>query len=222
MRVFVFSSLLLIALTGCKPVWDPTFMPSGYSFEHKEYKTPPGPKAAPIGYPYSAEQNAAVLESWRVAVSDLVLRAKAHDINPAGPVYLTSDLPQGAFRSAFDHSLREELQASGVTLTTDPAEGMHLFYSAYDPADPGIPETTYNYNDEPHHPNVAGEFLPPSKDLELVLATVDADIIGTKVASVYKVPSYGFKPAGYAPLYERPRMPPAEMSEEEPTDGYND
>ena len=45
MRLLFVSAVLVLALTACKPVWDPTFMPSGYAHHNKEYKTPPGPEA---------------------------------------------------------------------------------------------------------------------------------------------------------------------------------
>ena len=221
MRFFVFASFLVLSLTGCKPVWDPTFMPSGYTHHHKEYKTPPGPEAAPIGYEYSAEQNADVVEHWRKAASDLVLRAKAHDIRPTRSIYLTTDLPHGAFQSAFDHALRDELQAHGYLLADDPVEAETLFYSAYDPSDPGIPESTLNVNhDDARHANVEGGFLAPAKKFELVLGTVTDGIMGTKVSHIYEVPSFGFQPAGYALGHERPRSA-ASVDQEDISDGYN-
>lgn len=221
MRFFVFASILVLALAGCKPIWDPTFMPSGYAHHQKEYKTPPGPEAADIGYDYSAEKNEAVLEEWRKAASDLVLRAKAHDIRPMQPVYLTTDLPHGAFQSAFDHALRGEMQSHGYLLADDPVDAQTLFYSAYDPTDPGAAESTYNVNDDDaRHANAAGDYLATSKEFELVLSTVNDGVMATKVSHIYTVPSYGFSPAGYAPLHERPRT--ANMEAEDIKDGYND
>lgn len=221
MRVFVFASFVVLALTGCKPLWDPTFMPAGYTHHQKEYKTPPGPEAASIGYEYSAQQNADVVESWRKATSDLVLRAKAHDIRPTQPVYLRTDLPHSAFQSAFDHALRDELQAHGYLLADDPVDAVILFYSAYDPSDSGPPESTLNVNnDDAHHANVDGDFLPPARNFELVLSTVNDDMMGTKVSHIYEVPSFGFRPAGYAPGHERPRSA-VSMEKEDIKDGYN-
>ena len=210
MRVFVFSSLLLIALTGCKPVWNPTFMPSGYTYHHDEYKSAPGPEAKPIGYTYSASDNQKVIDDWQNAARDLLLRAKANDIRPTGPVYLTTDMNPSVFQSTFDSALRDELRAQGYTLSDNPEEGTHLFYSAYDPNDQGPPETVYNYNDEPAHAHKDGDFLPPSQKMELVLALLNDGRIGRKVTSLYEVPLYGFKPAGYVPGFERPLPPPGE------------
>ncbi|MEZ5815441.1 MAG: hypothetical protein R3E13_12100 [Alphaproteobacteria bacterium] len=224
MRVFVFSSLLVLALTGCKPVWDPTFMPSGYAYHSSEYKAPTGPEAADIGYEYSVEQNAAVLESWRHAAADLLLRAKANDVLPAGPVYLTTDLETGTFQVTFETSLRHEMLAQGITVATgaEDAGAQALFYSAYDPEEEGRPETTRPYNDEAHHPNKDGDHLSPYKTMNLVLGQVHDGILTQKVAAFHEVPSYGFKPAGYVELHERPLEQEAlNAQQEEPADGYN-
>ncbi|MCB9982785.1 MAG: hypothetical protein H6861_03790 [Rhodospirillales bacterium] len=227
MRTVVLSSMLALALTGCKPLWDPTYMPSGYAHHQKMYKAPPGPEASAIGYGYSAKQNAAVQESWRKAVSDLVLRAEAHDMLGA-PVFLTTDINPGPFASAYDFALREELRAAGVTLAANAEEGTELFYSAYDPAEKPQAESLTGFNDEAAHPNKDGDFLPPSKPMELVLAVVEDDIIGKKVSTMQDLPLYGFKPAGYAHLHERPReVDPKQCSGHEapPADtdkNYND
>ncbi len=130
MRSFVFSSLLVLVLSGCAPIWDPTFMPAGYAHHGNVYKSQPGPEARPIGYKYSAEENAAVVEGWRHAVADLLLRAKANDLHPADPVYLTTNMGAGPSQSTFDLALREELSAAGYVLVRDEAAGKPLFYSA--------------------------------------------------------------------------------------------
>lgn len=204
MRVLVFSSLLLIAVTGCKPLWDPTFMPAGYAHHHKEYKTPPGPEGADIGYPYSAKQNQRVMQSWQNATSDLVLRAKANDIRPVGPVFLTTDLKPSAFQAAFDNALREELRAAGHTMSKSAEEATTLFYSAYNPAEDAKPESDALYNDELSHSNTQGIQLPPSKTMDLTLAVLNEGRMGKSVSAKYDVPLYGFKPTGYLPAYARP------------------
>jgi len=226
MRTLAVSSLLVLALTGCKPFWNPTYMPSGYAHHHKEYKSPPGPKAAPIGYEYSAKKNTAMQQQWRAAVSDLVLRAQAHDLLGAGPVFIHTDLNPGAFQSAYDFALREELRAAGVMLAESADQGSQIFYSAYDPQDKGPAEYLTGYNDEAHHPHKDGDFLPPSKTMKLILASTENGIVGEKIISMQDVPLYGFKPAGYAPQHERPReLEPKQCSahaQSEKDAGYND
>jgi len=229
MRLFIFSSCLLLALTGCKPFWDPTFMPSGYAYHQKEYKSPPGPEASPIGYEYSNQKNNEVLEGWRFAIRDLLLRAKANGLNFSDPVYLSTDLNAGAFQSAYDSTLREGLRAYGFTIASSPEQAAHLFYSAYEASENGQPESVDPYNkDDAHHPHKDGDFLPPSGKLDLVLANVENGFMMKKVKSTYEVPLYGFKPAGYAPLHERPYDPEAHQPGahqnviEENGQGYND
>lgn len=42
MRPIFFALLLSLALTGCRTVWDPTFMPASYKYQQEEYHTAPG------------------------------------------------------------------------------------------------------------------------------------------------------------------------------------
>ena len=215
MRTVLVSSMLVLALTGCKPVWDPTYMPSGYAHHQKAYKAPPGPEADTIGYEYSVAQNAAVQRQWRMVANDLILRAQAHDMLDA-PVFLTTDIKPGPFASAYDFALREELRVAGVILAANQEEGAELFYSAYDPDEEGPAESLTGYNDEAAHPNKDGDFLPPSKTLKFILAKTQDGIISKKVSSMQEAPLYGFKPAGYAPLHERPReLAPKQCSHHE-------
>lgn len=128
MRISLFSSLLMLALTGCS--WDPTFMPSGYTYEGNEYKTPTGPEARSIGYEYSAAENQKIIQEWRDAAADLVLRAKTNNLLPAAPIYLTTTMSASASQAAFDSALREELNAQGSTLVRDAGQGAALLYTA--------------------------------------------------------------------------------------------
>ncbi len=201
MRVFVFSSLLVLALTGCKPFWDPTYIPSGYTNHGKEYKSPPGPEARNIGYEYSAEKNAEVIESWRQAAADMVLRAKANNIRPSGPVFLITNMGVSASQSAFDLALRQEVSAAGHNVVRDSNAGTALFYSiAIEPLEEGAPEGAEPYT-------------------KLTLGLLDAEgELAQNISALYELPLYGAKSAGFFhPVTAPVTMHPAEMYGE-----YND
>lgn len=205
MRILMMSCLPVLALTGCtSPLSNPTYMPAGYAYHQALYKTQPGPEAASIGYEYSAEQNAAVQESWRGAVSDLVLRARAHDMLDR-PVFLTTDIKAGPFASAYDFALREELRAAGAVLAAHAYEGRELFYSAYDPAGGSSVKSSDSYNDKLSYSDSETESSPsaPSKMMKLVLATVENGAVGTRVSTMQEIPLYGFKPGEHNVFYKR-------------------
>ncbi len=229
MRHLLLLSSCVFMVAACKPMWDPTFNPSGYTYHHNKYNSPAGKYVEPIGYEYSAEQHEVVMNAWRDAVSDLVLRAEAEGIRPAGPVALTTDMEDSAFQGTYAYILGEELMDAGYVLTTDPTEegATTLFYSAYDP-DLGS-DVPYRdlYNDDIGHYNTDGSFSPETKVLELVLGTEVGDELEHRVFELYDIPLHGYKTTGYAAPHARPKhaMPderePAEFSESA-DDGFND
>lgn len=229
MRHLLLLSSSLILVTACNPVWDPTFMPSGYAFQHNKYNSPPGKHLDSIGYEYSEEKPAEVMQAWRDAVSDLVLRAEANGIRPSGPIALTTDMEPSAFQGTYAYVLGEELMDAGYVLTTDPSqEGTTtLFYSAYDP-DLGT-DVPYQqeYNGDLPYYNKDGSYLPETKVLELVIGTETGVDLDTRVSDLYDIPLYGYKTTGYAAPHARPKQAlpgerePAEFSESM-SDGYND
>lgn len=206
MRLFMLSLLSLLALSGCRSVWDPTFMPAGYSYHQEKYKSPPGPEAADIGYKYSADKNEAVLGEWRGALRDLLLKARANDLGVPQTVALQTDLEQSAFQGTYDSMLREELRSGGHVLTNEAAGAPALFYSAYDPANDGRverePRKGYNGDQEPHFKD--SRFVPPSGNIELAIGLVQNGKWIKKVSGVYNLPLYGFRPGAYIPGHESP------------------
>lgn len=203
MRLFMFSLLSILALTGCRSVWDPTFMPAGYTYHHEDYKSPPGPEAADIGYKYTAAENEAVMQKWRHAVRDLLLRARANDLDVPQNVFVQTDLEPSAFQGTYDSILREELRSYGHALT-ESGDGPALFYSAYDPENQGRverdPAKGYNGDKEPYFNNQS--LVPPKGNIELVLGLVQDGKWIKKVSGIYELPLYGFRPGGYVPAHE--------------------
>ncbi len=183
MRSIIFSSFIVLALTGCSSVWNPSPMPSGYLHHQNTYKSPTGPEAKDIGYSYSVEENERVQAEMKNAARDLLLRAKANDIALPGAVFLTTDLPASAFRGVFDFALREELRAQGQRLVDSPDEGMELMYTAYRPKPAAA-----------HAGEVTQNGLILSLGLPLYNELEEFTGFGQKVSAIYDVPQYGFRP----------------------------
>lgn len=228
MRRILLLSSCVVAVAACKPVWDPTFMPSGYAYHGNKYNSPSGKANTSIGYEYSAEKHASVMKAWRVAIRDLVLRAEAHGIRPDRPVSLHTDLEPSAFQGTFAYTLGQELIDAGYSVSEHPGEDtMLLFYSAYDPEyGEDVPYQDL-YNDDIAHYNEDNRFSPEEKTLELVLGTPVGDELSARVSNVYDIPLHGFTPAGYDKPYARPKTTvPGEREPldfaESPDDGLND
>lgn len=219
MRIFIVSSCFLLALTGCKPLWNPTFMPSGYSYHQKEYKSPPGPEAAPIGYKYSYQKNEEVLETWRSAIRDMLLRAQANGMEATDtPVYLTTDMNDSVFKTTYDAMLREGLNDYGYTFADDPEGAIELFYSA----GKNMQKTTYN--GDAYDPIKDGSFIPESEKLKMILQIKEDGEITNKVEAFHDIPLYGFKTGAYFPSQKkRAHASHSDMSiKKESTKAYNE
>ncbi|MBL4805651.1 MAG: hypothetical protein JKY71_12430 [Alphaproteobacteria bacterium] len=229
MRHILLLSSCVVLVAACKPMWDPTFIPSGYTYHHNKYNSPAGPEPAPIGYEYSEEKQARVMDKWSDAVSDLVLRAEANGMRPAGPVVLTTDMEPSAFSGTFAYVLGEELMDAGYTITADTEhpDATVLYYSAYDPELGEDVLYEDDYNDDIPYYNADNSYSPDTKPLELVLGFPGDDVLDMRVSAVYDVPLHGYKPTGYVAPHARPKnaLPgerePAEFVESE-LDGYND
>lgn len=124
---FVLFAVLALTIVGCRSIMDPTFMPAGYSYHNNLYKSPPGPPADDIGYPYSKEKNAHILNEWQVAVDDLI---SALGSSPSA-VYIVKRNENNAFYNAYDFALREGLRKKGYSIASTPSGAeQHLSYDA--------------------------------------------------------------------------------------------
>jgi hypothetical protein len=202
MRILSFCLLASLALTGCRSIMDPTFMPAGYSYHREVYKSPPGPPADNIGYHYDAAKNEKVQEVWRLALRDLLLRAKTEGLTVPENVMLSSDLKPSAFQGLYDSILREGLRAYGYSLgTADTQNQPTLFYSAYGAETlaqlqrGGMPE----YNDQTPPPQDKN-FTAKQQKMTLVIGLVQDGKFLHKTAGLYTVPTYGFDEGIYAYL----------------------
>ncbi len=191
-QISIFLTIVLaFGLTGCRTVWDPTFMPAGYTYHNEEYKAPPGPEADGIGYAYSVQANEEALQVWRIVVKDLVDQL-AEQIGMEGQRIYIQSLPlQNAFNASYDHVLREELAGRGYVLASNTGNALLLIYEAHVPKDAEQSDKPVYNGDivesvERKKPESYDEFV-------LILTALKEEGMVAKSAGIYKLPPYGFK-----------------------------
>lgn len=173
---FLSFFVLILALSGCRSIMDPTFMPASYSYHNNLYKSPPGPPAADIGYPYSEAKNAHIMGEWQTALDDLLNETEQSTGLVPSAVYVHDTLVSNAFNNAYDFALREALRKKGYILATTPsASETHISYSAQTKNDtsftPLNKKTTY-------------------RDFDLTLSLSQDQAVTTRT---YNLPSYGYE-----------------------------
>lgn len=212
MRIWAFCLVSVLALSGCRTFWDPTFMPAGYAYHQEEFKSPPGPEAEAVGYEYDASVNAAVQDEFELALRDLLLKAKANDIVLPQTISLRTDMTDSSFQGTIDFVLREILKDYGYTLApADQPETPALFYSAY------VKDPYYNSEGNSNGPYIGSpdgpedpKYKQDHENFTLVLGLLEEKKqnieITQHVASEYSLPYYGYKASyyQYVPGYKYP------------------
>lgn len=205
MRFFLLSTILVLSLTACRSVMDPSFMPAGYSYHQNTYNSPPGPPAKSIGYKYTQSENDAALQQWDRAVQDILLKARAHGMDLPATLHLTTDMQPSAFQSSYDFVLRENLKLYGHTLKQAPdidpdIDSVALFYSVHDPDNKNtVPTRLYN-GDLPSTDSAAP---PKSKNMELIIGLLENDALVQKTSGTYELPLYGYVGGYKNPLKQK-------------------
>jgi len=171
---------------------DPTFIPSGYTYHHDAYKSPPADKPWAIGYEYSRDENAEILNKWRDVAVDLTDKLEGVASLSGTPVFLASPELDNAFTLSLDHALREEFRARGIALVAVPnQETFKLKVTTYDPEFKDVMRS-YQLNDQTQ------EDLPEppkeiSKDLIIKIDGLVADMASVLVEDEYELPLYGYQ-----------------------------
>jgi hypothetical protein len=179
------------ALAGCRSVMDPTAMPAGYSYHQNIYKSPPGPPAADIGYPFSSERNDVVVEKWQAAAGRLVSKLES-DLNIQPQAVYVESLPHAnAFNTSLDYVLREELRSRGYTLANTPLHVLHLKPEIYLEGDEKIPVEPNAYNDDPE---VRTEIPHREKaqDFRISITALRDNVLKGRIAHEFALPAYGY------------------------------
>ena len=192
-------SAVALSLTACKTSMDPTFVGSGYTYHHENYKAPPGDKPWSIGYDYTHAQNAEVLDKWRAVASDIVTQLEATQMTEDKAIFLSSPALDNAFTISLDHALRSELRSRGYQVVAVPdEEALKIQASIYDQQN----RTTFQsheFNDV-----IEGNPEPPklvNKNLTVKVEGLVADAPVTLVESIYDLPLYGYQDEQrYSPL----------------------
>ncbi len=181
-------------------------MPAGYKFHQSTYKSPPGPEVPEIGYKYTEAKNEAHLTAWRYALRDMLLKARAQNINFPEEITLSTDLDMTAFQGSYDYVLREGLREYGHILSAAP-DSATLFYSAYNPEDIKEIYSTdriiYN-GDMPSDGKAFTDFGPKTIKMELVIGVLEDNVLTKEVRGIYELPVDGYTPDAYVAGHENP------------------
>jgi len=161
-------------------------MPSGYTYHQDEYKAPPAANPRAIGYDYSVQKNAEMLETWRTVASDLTDKIEAKAPLSAAPVFLSSPQKANAFDISLDHVMREEFRKRGYTLASVPSEdSIKLQISSHD----------LELKDEMKATQVdseaAAEIEKINKDVIIKVNGLVGELPTTLVEAQYNLPLFG-------------------------------
>lgn len=185
-------STAVIALNACKTLIEPTFIPSGYTYHHDEYKSPGADKPWHIGYDYSRDENAHVLNKWRMVAADLTDKLEESASLGATPVFLASPDIDNAFSLSLDHALREEFRSRGFALVAVPSEdAFKIKASTYDPEFKDAMRS-YALNDQ-EQKDLPEPPREVSKTLVIKVHGLVADMTSVLVEEPYELPLYGYQ-----------------------------
>jgi len=178
-----FSLLILVlALSGCRTIMDPTFFPTSYAHHTKEYKAPPGPEADKIGYKYSEAQNTQVVASFIKASTDLVGELEKYTGLQPQTVHIENKLPSSAFNNTYDYALREAFRAKGYTL----ADASQVFDTRLSYEAIPLPKELTPIDD-------LQKKINGYEDFDLLLNLFTGETEPQTVRKTYALPSFGSK-----------------------------
>ncbi len=189
--VLAFFPLALLALTGCRSLMDPTPMPAGYAYHQEKFKSPPGPPAAEIGYPFSVPRNDVVVEKWQAVAAATVDKMEAQLGLQPQPVYIETLPRMNAFNASLDYVLREELRNRGYTLVNVPGYILHLKPEAYIPGDEKVPVDANRFNGDPEV-LVIPEHRERAQDFIISVTVLNNGLLKGVVSDQYALPTYGY------------------------------
>ncbi len=179
---FLSLCLLILILSGCRSVMDPTFLPTSYAHHNKTYKAPPGPDASSIGYKYSELKNDKVVGEFLKATNDLVTQLEQQTGLQPTTIYVHNRLEPSAFNYAYDYALRETLRAKGHTLAnaSDVFNARMTFEAV--PASYKAPQMYFDFANK----------KKTAEDFDLALNLYGADTVPITTHKVYTLPSFGY------------------------------
>ncbi len=196
----------IAALSGCRTINDPSFMPYGYLYHNDEYKAPPGPDANSLGYDYSDVKNKDVLARWQDAVAALVQSLEMQSGLTPRAVYIMPTTERTAFTSTFDYTLREELVARGYRPVASAENVTVIELEAIDPEKPE-PRKQMVFNDDMERTrDPQYQEKMKYKGYILGLTAYENNVPIGRGSGVYTLPGYGYEYAQEQTLiYKRPQ-----------------
>jgi hypothetical protein len=189
---FPLALAALLMTTSCRSIMDPTPMPAGYAYHQEKFKSPPGPPAEEIGYPFSVPRNDVVVEKWQAVAASMVDKMEGQlGVDPQ-PVYIEMLPRPNAFNTSLDYVLREELRLRGYTLMPTPGRFLHLKPEAWIPGDEKVPVDANRFNGD-----VEVLVVPVERDkahkFVISVAVLDKGYLKGTVSDTYSLPAYGYK-----------------------------
>ena len=151
------SSLALISvlflLPACEMVMRPSPLAAGYTYHQGEFKAPPGPMAAPVGYDFTPARNEAVLRQWHDVAQALFAQLESGaGLQSGQSIYLEYTRPN-VFNASFDDALRAAIRGRGYVLATNADEAViRLRPSAFLAQDQNIGSQSVTYNGDRARP----------------------------------------------------------------------
>ncbi len=171
--LIICGTFLISALAGCA-IGDPSPMPRGYSSYGQDIKSVDGPKARNIGYNYSRDKNEVTLNNIRPIVKEMAELLDKKLTFGVDEIYLKTPV-NTAFYNSFDYLLRDELMQLGYRFVNTPIDN--------------TVKIDFVAKTIPYECTVNNIYLA------LAINTIDdnpSDIVG----GFYKMPLYGYRPAG--------------------------
>jgi hypothetical protein len=218
MTLFPFRFLAPLALLPVLAACSPSAIPAGYSYHRDTYKSPPYPKAEPVGYAFTVPANQRAVDAWVEVAADLVSRLESGYVFTGRDIAVIPTLESHAMNKSLDFALNKAFSEKGYTL------------KSYNPDLPAIVTAIH----EPAKENRAGELESPAdfaarhgfkpEDIEQVVIRLDVregNALVHQMRAVYNVPAfadepeYTFEPefqtksvAGEAPYRAEPELHP--------------
>lgn len=118
-----------LALTACS-IGHPNSMPTGYTYHHKEYKSPAPAPSSKITNKQRANMDMIQAEQFRNAVYDLLNKLSMRAGLPPKPVYVLAPDPMTTFYANIDNDLRESMRTIGYAISDVPVGSYVFAYSA--------------------------------------------------------------------------------------------
>lgn len=218
----------ILALSACENMYmRPLAIPTGYTYLNDEYKSPPSPNPADIGYEYSAEKNAHIVASMKSKARELFTQIEAQSGGDliGKKIYIYNARYHDAQNAAFDHVLREVVRESGYMLakTANETGAYNLGYAIMETEQLDSEVDFGDFNKERRVPFF--DKYDEYENMFIDMALLDGSEVLTRIRAAYDLPMYGYERHGEfyflkpqlgakADHARAPAMPPVEPQDE--------